>query len=456
MHHLHSKITTLITRVILIFCVILLLPVVSVAAQGISSDDLQSIDSQTPFYDPNATQNNCASNSSDSTNGGSSSITGSGAWNANVQPPYYLEQFIINVLEDIATIANLPKSDTVTQEHVVGMVAWAYAEGGNIENTDIFNIWNTGLDDPALLSSTPSGNGVQSFKSFDAGVTAAAVTMTGSNQNRLEQVLTQPNTTAEQFVQALTYYQNYPGNQAWAQADTDNQQAYYNTLSTLVSQTRANYAEEASVEIGPGQEDSNHVPASELMFNGGSNNPTSPASNTAATTSSSGCTNGGATGGSVSCTNGTTVSGNAAIACDVLKYGSIKYSQAGHLLPTTWHQECPTIGPSCATDCSGLVSIAIYDVFGLDKIWTTYSMLDDKADFEVISLSQAKPGDLVEPNPDHVEVIESVQGNTLNDFAAHTSHPAAGSPEVGADTITAEPGFVYLRYIGQGASTSNG
>jgi hypothetical protein len=408
---------------------------------------------------PNYIQNYPTTCSSSTTGGsgvpgGTSTITGTAAWNATVQRPYYLEQFIINVLEDIAAVANVPTTTTVTQEHVIGMVAWAYAEGGNIANTDIFNIWNTGIDDPSLLAGAAAGDGTQSFKSFDAGVTGATETMTDSNQNRIEKVLTQPNTTAEQFVQALTYYQYYPGNHAWAQADEDNQQSYYNTLMSLVTQTRANYAEEASVEIGFGQEGRNHVPASELMFKGGgASNPTSPTtttSPTSTTTSGSGCTGStSSTGASISCVNGTTATGNAAIACDVLKYASIKYSQAGHKLPSVWHQQCPTIGPSCATDCSGLVSIAIYDVFGLDEVWTTFGMVADPHNFQRIQLSQVQPGDLVEPNPDHVEVIESVQGNTLNDFAAHSE---SSNPEVGPDTITAEPGYVYLRYIGQGAS----
>ncbi len=424
----------------------------------VNSNDTNSIIQQTPFYDPNAQNTACTSaNGAATPAGGSTTITGTGAWNANVQQPYYLEQFIINVLQDVAQVAGVPTSDTVTQEHVIAMTAWAYGEGGNIANTGYFNLWNTGIDNPALIAGKASGDGVQAFVSFDAGVTAATETITGSLQNRLEQVLTQPNTTAAQFVQALTYYQNYPGNTFWAEADKANQQQYFNTYTSLVAQTRANYAQMASVEIGVGQEGKNHVPASQLMFAGGTASPTPATGTMVPTVTSSGCT-ATVAATSADCAQGTQVTtGNAAIACDVLKYASIMYSQAGHKLPSVWHQECPTIGPSCATDCSGLVSIAVFDVYGLDDIWTTFSMLSDAKqnppqNWEVIQLSQVQPGDVVEPNPDHVEVIESVQGNTLQDFGAHSEN---SRPEVGADTMTAQPGFVYLRYIGQGAGGSS-
>jgi cell wall-associated NlpC family hydrolase len=165
--------------------------------------------------------------------------------------------------------------------------------------------------------------------------------------------------------------------------------------------------------------------------------------------SSSGC--GGSTTGSANC-NGSSVSGNAKIACDVLQYASLSYSQAWHSSGSVFHQKCPIIGPSCATDCSGLVNIALYDVFNNNLDETTYSEVTDTKDFQQISFAQIQPGDFIQPNPDHVEIIESVKGNTINTFAAHTAHPESGS-EVGPAIYSESPSYIFLRYIGPGSSS---
>jgi len=75
------------------------------------------------------------------------------------------------------------------------------------------------------------------------------------------------------------------------------------------------------------------------------------------------------------------------------------------------------LSPICATDCSGLVSLAIYDVFGNNGDWDTYSMITDKANFEIIPLSKFYRW-LYATKQGHVVIIESVSGNTLNTFAA--------------------------------------
>lgn len=166
----------------------------------------------------------------------------------------------------------------------------------------------------------------------------------------------------------------------------------------------------------------------------------------------------------VNCTSSTggTITGNAAIACDVLQYDPISYCeasscpglQAGHIPGAQWHSQCPTISPNCATDCSGLVSLAIYDVFGNDGIWSTYTMVTDKTNFETISFGNLQPGDFVEPNPGHVVVVESVSGNTITGFAAMDNFPIQAN-DVGTEIVPVGPSNVYLRYIGTGSTYSH-
>lgn len=147
--------------------------------------------------------------------------------------------------------------------------------------------------------------------------------------------------------------------------------------------------------------------------------------------------------------------GNAAILCEAKKYDPVNYvSGGGHGGGTAYHNGCPTIkanDTSCGLDCSGLVSVAIYDAFHNDVSWTTYTIASDNQNWKEIPLSQVKPGDLVEPNPDHVEIIDHVSGNTLNTFGAHTAS-VAQSEQVGAVTWTASSGYHYYRYIGKGSS----
>jgi hypothetical protein len=151
----------------------------------------------------------------------------------------------------------------------------------------------------------------------------------------------------------------------------------------------------------------------------------------------------------------TTTTNNAAIACDVLQYDPISYDQgAWHTNGSNWHSKCPVINAYCATDCSGLVSIAIYDVYHNDSLWSTYSIVSDTKNFKIIPFSQIQPGDLMEPDSGHVVIIESVQGSKLNTFAANT-RGVAQPDQVGPGTYTDGPGNVYIRYVGIGASFSS-
>jgi hypothetical protein len=225
---------------------------------------------------------------------------GNSTWNSGLAGPYYLEQFVIEVLKDLAAKEGVPQTSAVTQEHVVALVGWAYAEGGNITNTGAFNPWNSGLTSrPDLVNGATSASGVQSYISFDAGVEANAIVMTGTNQSRIGTILTQPASTAEQVDHAIAYPDESSPNQAWAWGPTPgdyssvlafNHTVYINTLLNVLSTTRQNYSQYASVEIGPGQENTNHVATSLLKYGGGSGN----INPTGGTTGS--CTGGGGTG----------------------------------------------------------------------------------------------------------------------------------------------------------------
>jgi len=142
---------------------------------------------------------------------------------------------------------------------------------------------------------------------------------------------------------------------------------------------------------------------------------------------------------------------SSSIARDALQYNTISYSQNWHSSGSIFHQNCSIISPQCATDCSGLVDIVIYDVFGNDISENTYGMVGDKTNFEVIPFSRVKPGDFVEPNADHISIIESVNGNTINGFAAQTDG-FAQPDQVGYESNTNPYVYVYLRYIGPGAT----
>ncbi|HEV7454147.1 MAG TPA: N-acetylmuramoyl-L-alanine amidase [Candidatus Saccharimonadales bacterium] len=195
----------------------------------------------------------CAGNSDVPTGGPTNTIDSSGgSWNSGQQPPYILESFFIEVLKDIAQKRGVdPMQTTLTEEHVIALVAFAIGEGGDINNHDIFNPLNTGINAPDLASTAHNASGLQSFKSFDAGVEANARVMTGNNQRRLSDILIQKASTADEFMKALTYFNNYPGNKLWAEASLPpNDQSYYQERLHLVAQVRRDYNNTAGLILG--------------------------------------------------------------------------------------------------------------------------------------------------------------------------------------------------------------
>jgi hypothetical protein len=432
-----------------------------------SSSDLSSDDSSTGDGD---TTGSCCSDSGTSptsstppstTTGGSATSSSHSTWSSTAQPPYYMEEFIINVLEDIAQKLNVPQSSAVTQEHVVALVGWAYAEGGNIANTGAYNLWNTGLTSrPDLLAGAGNGSGLESFNSFDSGVEANAISMTLPQYSRIGSILTQPNSTAEQVEHAIAYYDQTPNNEAWAWGnDPDSPAAvlqynhtfYITSLMDQLTQARSSYDQEASVVIGPGEEDTSHVPYKELQYSGGTANPGSvPTTGTGGVTTSSGCSSGGS-GTTVSSADCTSAVGDAKIICAAQPYSGIWYEwggghqgyaayKAGCPNPANPPDNQPTGGsgiaagdpggnsgnPSpCAVDCSALVSMAVDDAFNQAYSWSVedYAMQGSGAQYwKSIPLSSVQPGDIVTLD-EHVEIVDHYDSSSgiIYTFGAHQS-----------------------------------
>lgn len=448
------------TALILVLCAITISN--SSVASAVTQNDLKSITNNTPFYDPLA--GDCTTDTHVSSGGGSTGgatgSSGAAAWNSGVQPPYYLESYVINILDDLAKVSGVPTSDTVTQEHVVAGVAWAYAEGGNIANTGAFNIWNTGLTSrPDLVVGGTNASGLQSFKSFDAGVEANTISITGSNESRIGKILTDPTSTAEDVMHTIAYFDETPGNVAWAWGNTPedpasvltfNHTTYITSLTDNLSETRSDYATRASVEIGPGQEDTAHV-TTPLQFKGGNGNggtSVGPTSSSSAQCGSSGA-------GSPNCQSAV---GNVKIICEARQYDPVSYSEsaAGNHMAggsPAWLKTCPVINASCFLDCSGLVNIAVYDAFGVDLQENTFSEVTDSKNWEVIpSINDAKPGDIAQPFPSHVIIIDHIDGTKITDFAASTSNvpqPDQVGQQVGVYSTT-DSWYRVMRYIGPG------
>jgi hypothetical protein len=212
----------------------------------------------------------CCASAGGITSGAGNENANHGVWNSGLKPPYILEQWAIETLKDVAAKMKVDESDTVTAEHVVALVAFAIGEGGDIMNQDLFNPLNTGLDAPELIDGAHSVSGVQAFKSFDAGVEATARTIVGSNQDRLADVLIKPNSTAKQFMYALTYYNKYPGNALWAEASSSDPSGYYHGRLALVKQVNNDYKGTAALVIGtPALEQQENITKPGLLqFNG--------------------------------------------------------------------------------------------------------------------------------------------------------------------------------------------
>jgi hypothetical protein len=164
-----------------------------------------------------------------------------------------------------------------------------------------------------------------------------------------------------------------------------------------------------------------------------------------------------------------TAVGNARIFCAAEQYDPISYREdgtpsTGHGSIAQWHSKyCPSINASCAADCSGLVNIAVFDVYGVELYENTTGERGDIGKYwQVVSFSQVKAGDLIQPFgktpsyvPQHVEIVGSVAGTVVHTFGAHTDgRPQPDQVGQGKFDLNKYPNSLFLRYIGPGAQAS--
>jgi hypothetical protein len=156
------------------------------------------------------------------------------------------------------------------------------------------------------------------------------------------------------------------------------------------------------------------------------------------TTTDSDCNSSVTASSSTDCSSGgSTVTGDAEILCEAEQYKGIYYLWGGgHDGYSVFRQGCPISaltsaassttagdpGP-CATDCAGLVSMALDQAFNLDYDWTvdeTTGHMDGTGSqyWKPISMSNVQPGDIV-TFPGHVEIVKSLNNGVLVTFGSH-------------------------------------
>lgn len=162
----------------------------------------------------------------------------------------------------------------------------------------------------------------------------------------------------------------------------------------------------------------------------------------------------GSASGSADCSS---AQGNQKILCEALKYDPLGYQQLpyGHVAPEKWHQNCPTIDPNnekCKLDCSGLISLAVYDAFGVSDLLTSGAFASSP-NWKKIDFSEVKPGDMLQKDG-HVALIETHEGTGMSAriFQASTSSGPLEN-QINHKDITMPAQFTSaLRYIGQGST----
>jgi len=292
------------------FILTCLLVVVGVNPTHALSEKQRKLMSQQIYYYDQDVSASCAESGLGTVDVNSSGAT-SGSWNSGLQPPFILEQFAIETLKDLAGKQKISTDVTVTEEHVIALIAFMWGEGGDIANGSKYNPLNTGINAPDLLDGANNGQGRQSFKSFDAGVEGTTRTMVGSYQSRLASTLSIKESTAEQFMEALTYYKRYPGNKFWAAlSDPDYQgddglpaygpdapRKYYESRIVLVNSVRARYADMAGTVIGTDKHEATlKITAKEkLTYHPSTDHSSSTNQNSSSWTEGTGCIGGSQT-----------------------------------------------------------------------------------------------------------------------------------------------------------------
>lgn len=182
-----------------------------------------------------------------------------GVYSSGLQPPYIIEQYAIAVLKDLAQKKGVDEASAVTKEHVLALVTWAYLEGGDTNNSSLFNLYNTGYSSPELNDGAHTTNGLGSYKSFDAGVEATARTLAQTDKKNMAAALLTAGTTAKQFGHAESYSGHDPGTTLWAEAAYNDPSGYEQKWRSAINNVRTDYQNMASLVIG--------TPEKELLTN---------------------------------------------------------------------------------------------------------------------------------------------------------------------------------------------
>lgn len=159
-------------------------------------------------------------------------------------------------------------------------------------------------------------------------------------------------------------------------------------------------------------------------------------------------------------------SGDAKILCAAKAYNGIYYQYGGGPHSdgafSKFEEACPSStltgaainstadnpGP-CATDCSGLVSVAVDSAFGQNLGWNVESLEDDTANWQPVSKGDIQPGDVVVEGTEHVEIVDhydSSGGGTLYTFGSHHTGTTTGEVTSTLSTWTAA-----YHYVGAGS-----
>ena len=223
------------------------------------AESRNSIRTGTEYY--NKDDNiSCSEKNTQSFDGEDVDIDTSKIYDSGLDPegPFILEQFAIHILKASAAKLDKPEEDLVTKQHVIALVAFAIGEGGDINNASVFNPLNLSYksDDIVPIPWANGGaGGEQAYKTFDQGVEAYARQINMGYQSRIGKVLSKKDTTAADFMHAITYYKEFKGNLAWAEASIADPDAYFKKRMEYVRMVRNNYEKTAGFVIGTDKEE---------------------------------------------------------------------------------------------------------------------------------------------------------------------------------------------------------
>ncbi len=161
-----------------------------------------------------------------------------------VPDPQNLEDWAVWTLKSLAMRTGRQPQDTVTREHIVALVAFAWGEGGAIQgHRGQYNPLNTNGWWRLFpeLGGRASGMGTDDWPTFDAGVEASARAITAKTQSRLGSVLVNPSSTAADFFGALASPEAYPGNKNWSAND----KLHVGKYASLTSRVNSGYTKYA-------------------------------------------------------------------------------------------------------------------------------------------------------------------------------------------------------------------